>query len=143
MLSLADLTTSIVTVRSFMVLPRDVLFLSLETGLPFFQQIAIWFRGFERSHCEPDHKRLPVLSRPSIIFGLHGNPYHSWDGAAHNLISALTTCWNFCSMRRILSCFESSKIKKRRCAMIVALEVNFALWIMVGCATAKALECLY
>jgi hypothetical protein len=30
--------------------------------------------------------------------------------------------------------------------MILALEVNFALWLMVGCATAKAIqfvECLY
>jgi len=26
--------------------------------------------------------------------------------------------------------------------MIFALEVNFALWIMIGCATAKALQCV-
>jgi hypothetical protein len=38
-----------------------------------------------------------------------------------------------------VGCFESSKIKKR-IAMVLALEVNFALWIMIGCATAKAVQ---
>jgi hypothetical protein len=30
--------------------------------------------------------------------------------------------------------------KQGRCAMGVALEVNFALWIMMGCALAKAIQ---
>jgi len=24
--------------------------------------------------------------------------------------------------------------------MVIALEINFALWIMIGCATAKAIQ---
>jgi hypothetical protein len=44
---------------------------------------------------------------------------------------------------RSVSGLESSKIKKRRYAMVVALEVNFALWIMAGCATVKALQFVY
>jgi hypothetical protein len=71
----------------------------------------------------------------------------SWAGfpplrlfdAAHNLELAQISGWNFCSLCRV-SCFESSKIKQRRCAMLFAFEVNFALWIMIGCATAKAVQ---
>jgi hypothetical protein len=59
--------------------------------------------------------------------------------AAHNLELARIGGWNFCSLSSV-SRFESSKIKKRRCAMLFAFEVNFALWIMIGCATAKAVQ---
>jgi hypothetical protein len=59
--------------------------------------------------------------------------------AAHNLELAQIAGWNFCSLCSV-SCFESSEIKKRRCAMPFAFEVNFALWIMIGCATAKAVQ---
>jgi hypothetical protein len=31
------------------------------------------------------------------------------------------------------------KLKMRRYAMLVALEVNFALWIMIGCGIAEYL----
>jgi hypothetical protein len=65
--------------------------------------------------------------------------HDSCDDAVHNLELAPIACWNFCSLRSV-SCFESSKIKKRRCAMLVALEVNFAVWIMIGLATAKAVQ---
>ena len=65
--------------------------------------------------------------------------HDSCDDAAHNLELAPIICWNFCSLSCV-SCFESSKIKKGRCAMLFALEVNFALWIMVGCVTAKAAQ---
>jgi hypothetical protein len=34
---------------------------------------------------------------------------------------------------------ESSKSEKG-CAMPVALEISFALWIMIGCATAEAIR---
>jgi hypothetical protein len=32
--------------------------------------------------------------------------------------------------------------KIRRCTMLVALEVNFALWIMIGCGIAEAAQLL-
>jgi hypothetical protein len=31
-------------------------------------------------------------------------------------------------------------LKMWRCAMVIALEVNFALWIMIGCGIAEALQ---
>ena len=37
-------------------------------------------------------------------------------------------------------CVESSKIKKGRRAMATALEINFALWIMIGCMTVKLFQ---
>jgi hypothetical protein len=68
-----------------------------------------------------------------------GFPRYSPINAAHNLKLAQIADWNFCSLSSV-SCFESSEIKKRRCAMLFAFEVNFALWIMIGCATAKAVQ---
>jgi hypothetical protein len=35
---------------------------------------------------------------------------------------------------------KSSKIKKRRCAMALVLEVSFALWIMIGCAISEVVQ---
>jgi len=68
-----------------------------------------------------------------------GISHDSCGGAAHNLELARIGCWSFCSLCSV-SCFESSKIKKEECGMLFAWEVNFALWIMIGCATAKAVQ---
>lgn len=57
--------------------------------------------------------------------------------AVHNLKLARIADWCVAAC----SCFESPENQKtRRCAMAVALEVNFALWIIIGCATVKALQ---
>jgi hypothetical protein len=54
-------------------------------------------------------------------------------------LAAGFSCWNFCYSLSV-SCSESSEIKNEEIAMTVALEVNFALWIMIGCATVKAFQ---
>jgi hypothetical protein len=59
-----------------------------------------------------------------------------WASATHNLELALIEVRN-CFYLLSVRCSESSKIKMRRCAMLVALEVNFALWIMIGCGIAE------
>jgi hypothetical protein len=35
---------------------------------------------------------------------------------------------------------ESSQKSKGRCAMAVAMEISFALWLMIGCAAAEATQ---
>jgi hypothetical protein len=56
--------------------------------------------------------------------------------AVHNLKSALI-CFTIVGLSRAYS--NHRKLKMRRCAMLVALEVNFALWIMIGCGVAEYL----
>jgi hypothetical protein len=49
-------------------------------------------------------------------------------------ISALARQLDFLKPRVV------KKSKNGRCAMAVALEINFALWLMIGCATAEAIQ---
>ena len=48
----------------------------------------------------------------------------------------LAFLWNFFG----LVASTPSKIKKGRRAMATALEINFALWIMIGCVTVKLFQ---
>jgi hypothetical protein len=59
--------------------------------------------------------------------------------AAHNLELARIACWNFCSLRKrwLLRVLEN---QKEEIAMALALEVSFALWIMIGCATENVVQ---
>jgi hypothetical protein len=58
------------------------------------------------------------------------------ERAAHNLKLALISAGTV-DLSRAYS--NHRKLKMRRCAMLVALEVNFALWIMIGCGIAEYL----
>ena len=58
------------------------------------------------------------------------------ERAVHNLkLAGLST--GTIALNRAYSNHRKSKV--RRCAMLVALEVNFALWIMIGCGIAEYL----
>jgi hypothetical protein len=56
--------------------------------------------------------------------------------AAHNLKSALIGDRTVALSR---ACSIHRKLKMRRYAMGIAIEVNFALWIMIGCGIAEYL----
>ena len=74
--------------------------------------------------------------KPLDLVDLEDEHHIRFLSAAHNLKSALISAGTV-ALSRAYSNHRTSKV--RRYAMRVALEVNFALWIMIGCGVAEYL----
>jgi hypothetical protein len=98
------------------------------------------YRQVQREPNAHDFQIIDIAVNGWISLGVHGSQGAKARSvcmnAMHNLELALIEvrkCFRLLSVR----CSEFPKIKMRRCAMLVALEVNFALWIMIGCGVAE------